>query len=126
MEKIDTVSWLAGICRALPQCICMLPQHTGKHQYHHQYHCQTWLPLCMWPQTVVQMAACHLGAPDDSAGGGHLLLPFVLIQGPPGTGKTHTVKVGCRDVRGGVSGKSQWKACGARGRKTGNLLGKAA
>lgn len=49
----------------------------------------------------LQMAACHLGAPDaDAPGAGrskaaaHPLLPFVLIQGPPGTGKTHTVKVG--------------------------------
>lgn len=48
----------------------------------------------------LQMAACHLGAPDADAPGAsgskasHPLLPFVLIQGPPGTGKTHTVKVG--------------------------------
>ena len=48
---------------------------------------------------LLQMAACHLGAPDAVVVEGKgkskapLLLPFVLIQGPPGTGKTHTVKV---------------------------------
>jgi hypothetical protein len=42
----------------------------------------------------VQMAACHLGAPEaGETRGGHPTLPFVLVQGPPGTGKTHTVKV---------------------------------
>ncbi|EFN53619.1 expressed protein [Chlorella variabilis] len=42
---------------------------------------------------AIEMAACHLGAPDSAdGGGGHPLLPFVLIQGPPGTGKTHTTK----------------------------------
>ncbi|PSC75196.1 Helicase sen1 [Micractinium conductrix] len=43
---------------------------------------------------AIEMAACHLGAPDPLEGGAapHPLLPFVLIQGPPGTGKTHTVK----------------------------------
>lgn len=47
----------------------------------------------------LQMAACHLGAPDPALNPRaptHPLLPFVLVQGPPGTGKTHTVKVqGC-------------------------------
>jgi senataxin len=48
---------------------------------------------------AIEMAACHLGAPDadapgasSSKGASHPLMPFVLIQGPPGTGKTHTVK----------------------------------